>query len=81
MNSTLLKTLKDLREKERGFINPANNNNPPDLPTHRTFVQRMTLSEVVLRYYNQWQTEVNEYSIQTVVPPARAARVVVPTTI
>ena len=80
MNSSYL-NISDLREKGKGFISPANNNDPPDPPTHRTFVQRMTLPEVVLIYYNQWQTEGNEYSIQTVVPPARAARVVVPTTI
>ena len=66
---------------KRGFINPANNNDPPDPPTHRTFVQRLTLPEVILMYYNQWQTEGNENSILTVVPLAKAARVVVPTTI
>ena len=32
-----------------GLINPANNNDPPDPPTHRTFVQRMTLPGVVLK--------------------------------
>ena len=73
--------LKIQGKRERGFINPANNNDPLDPPTHRTFVQRMTLPEVVLRYYNQWQIEGNEYNKQTVVPPARATRVVVPTTI
>ena len=64
-----------------GFISPANNNDPPDPPTHRTFVQRMTLPKVVLRYYKQWQTEGNENRIHTVVPSARAARMVVPTII
>ena len=69
------------RKRERGLINPANNNDPPDPPTHRTFVQRMTLSEVVLIYYNQSKTEGNENSIQTILPLARAARMVVPTII
>ena len=42
----------------------GNNNNPPDPPTHRTFVQRLTLPEVILMYYNQWQTEGNETAIK-----------------
>ena len=37
-------------------------------PTHRTFVQRMTLLEAVLRYYKQWQTEGNENNRQTILP-------------
>ena len=59
----------------------ANNNDPPDPPTHRTFVQRMTLPKVVLKYYKQRQIEGNENSIQTIVPLARASRMVVPTII
>ena len=50
-------------------------------PTHRTFVQWMTLPKVVLRYYKQWQTEGNENSIHTIVPLTRAAHMVVPTII
>ena len=34
---------------KRGLINAANNNDPSDPPTHRTFVQRLTLPEVVLK--------------------------------
>ena len=41
----------------------------------------MTLPEVVLRYYKQWQIEGNENIIQIVVPPARVAYMVVPTII
>ena len=67
--------------KGKGLINPANNKDPPDPPTHRTFAQRLTLPEVILMYYKQWQIEGNENSIQTVVPSARAARMVVPTII
>ena len=37
-------------------------------PTHRTFVQRMTLPKVLLRYYKQWQTKGNENSTQTIIP-------------
>ena len=62
-------------------MDPANNNNPPDPPTHRTFVQQLTLPKVILMYYKQWHTEGNENSIHTVIPSAKAARVVVPTTI
>ena len=39
-----------------GSSNPANNNDPLDPPTHRTFVQRLTLLKVILMYYKQWQT-------------------------
>ena len=49
--------------------------------THQTFVQWMTLPKVVLRYYKEWQIEGNENNIQTIVPLARAARMVVPTII
>ena len=66
---------------KRGLINPANNNDPLDLPTHRTFVQWLTLPEVVLKYFKQWQTKGNENIIQTIVPHAKVARMVVPTII
>ena len=68
-------------KREKGFINLANNNDPTDPPTHWTFVQQLTLPKVVLKYYKQWQTEGNENSIHTVVPSARATRMVVPTII
>ena len=50
-------------------------------PTHRTFVQWLTLPGVVLKYYKQWQTKGNENSIQIVVPLAGATHMVVPTII
>ena len=50
-------------------------------PTHWTFVQRLTLPKVVLRYYKQWQTESNENSRKFVIPPTKADRMVVPTMI
>ena len=51
------------------------------LPTHRTFVQWMTLPEIVLRYYKNWQKKGNENNIHTVVPLTKAAHMVVLTII
>ena len=74
--------IKLTEEKENGVLNVEPTTTTLRIPpTHRTFVQRMTLPEVVLRYYKQWHTEGNENSIDIVVPLTRSARMVVPTII
>ena len=74
--------IKSLEGKGKGlkFVRPTTTT-LQTLPTQRTFVQQLTLPKVVLIYYKQWQTEGNESSIQTIVPLARASRMVVPTII
>ena len=61
--------VRPLEEKGKGFriVRPTTTTLQTS-PTHRTFVQWMTLPEVVLRYYKQWQTEGNENSRQIVIP-------------
>ena len=80
--SYLVKSLAEKgKEKEKGviFVRPTTTTLRTP-PTHQTFVQWMTLPKVVLKYYKQqWHTEGNENSRQTILPLTRADRMVVPT--
>ena len=61
--------VKSIEEKGKGVrIVQSTTTTLRTPPTHRTFVQQMTLPKVVLKYYKQWQREGNENSRQTILP-------------